>query len=135
MNHWIKPLLNLITNDITIRNNADLKMKSVYLYVYSRFSLMCLLFINIHEYANGVICMYDHWKQGNVIPYQNGYNNVQQCGIWDEISSFMGLVYDFPSCSKDFITIHEYANNIICITYHVISGVCQGFNLVPSLVV
>ena len=25
--------------------------------------------------------------------------------------------YDFPSCFKDFITIHEYAKNIICITY------------------
>ena len=44
----------------------------------------------------------------------------------------MGLVYDFPSCLKDFITIHEYANNIICLTYHVISGVCLGFNLIPN---
>ena len=33
--------------------------------------------------------------------------------------------YVFPSFFKDFITIHEYANNIICITYHVISGVSK----------
>ena len=41
----------------------------------------------------------------------------------------------FLSCFKDFITIHEYAKNIICITYHVIIGECLSFNLVPSLVV
>ena len=74
----MKPLLNYITNDITIRNNADLEMKSVYLCVYSRFSLICLLFMNIHEYANKIIFMYDHWMQGLVIPYQKWYDNMQQ---------------------------------------------------------
>ena len=74
----MKPLLNYITNDITIRNNVDLEMKSVYLCVYSRFSLICLLFMNIHEYANKIIFMYDHWMQGLVIPYQKWYNNMQQ---------------------------------------------------------
>ena len=54
----MKPLLNYITNDITKRNNADLEMKSVYLCVYSRFFLICLLFMNIHEYAKEIIaCM------------------------------------------------------------------------------
>ena len=66
----MKPLLNDITNDITIRNDADLEMKSAYLCVYSRFSLIYLLFMNIYEYANEIIFMYDHWMQGLVIPYQ-----------------------------------------------------------------
>ena len=47
----MKPLFKYITNDITICNNADLEMKSVYLCV---FSLIVYFFMNIHEYANEI---------------------------------------------------------------------------------
>ena len=70
--------------------------------------------MNIHEYANEIIFMYEHRMQGLVIPFQKWYNNMQQEWFWDEISWFMSLVYDFPSCFKYYIIIHEYAKNIIC---------------------
>ena len=85
----MKPLLNYITNDITIRNNADLEMKSVYLCVYSRFSLICLLFMNIHEHANEIIFMYDHWMQGlsyhignDIISCKNGDFGMKSVDLW-----------------------------------------------------
>ena len=33
------------------------------------------------------------------------------------------------------INIHEYANEIICISGHGMKGICLTFNLIPSLVV
>ena len=46
-----------------------------------------------------------------------------------------GSFYDFSLTFKDFINIHEYANQLICIPGHVVKGSCLSFNLVPSLVV
>ena len=63
-------------------------------------------------------------------------NDITTCNnddFWIKSVEFMGLFYDFPSCFKDFIIIHEYSNNIICITYHVVSSVCLSFNVVPRL--
>ena len=54
----------------------------------------------------------------------------------------MGLFYDFPSCFKDFITIHEYAKNIICITYTGYSNIkirsvykSNGTHLKPTVLI
>ena len=47
----MKTLLIHITNDITICNNEDLEIESVYLCVILQFSLICLL---SHEYS--LIC-------------------------------------------------------------------------------
>ena len=51
----MKTLLNYITNVITICNNDDLEMKSIYLCAFYDFSLFVYLFLNIHEYANEII--------------------------------------------------------------------------------
>ena len=47
----------------------------------------------------------------------------------------VSLFYDFLLIFKYLINIHEYANQIICITGHEMKGSCLSFNLVPSLVV
>ena len=64
-------------------------------------------------------------------------NDITTCNMRDVVMKSANFnfrsFYELPSCFKDFITIHEYANNIICIPYHMLSGVCLSFNLVPSL--
>ena len=40
-----------IANDLKTCNNNDLRLKSVYIFVYDS-SLIFNVFINIHEYAN-----------------------------------------------------------------------------------
>ena len=53
-----------------------------------------------------------------------------------EFSVFIMFFHDFSLFSKVFITMHEYANYIICISYQVIKGMCLScFTLVPSFVV
>ena len=43
--------------------------------------------------------------------------------------------YNFPLILKVFMYIHEYANQVICISGQGINGICITFNLVPRLVV
>ena len=45
-----------------------------------------------------------------------------------------GVFYDFYSFPKVFIYIHEYSNQIICISDQKKKGMRLRFNLVPSLV-
>ena len=40
--------------------------------------------------------------------------------------------YDFSLIFKFFINIHYYANKIICISGHVMKGLCLTFNMVQS---
>ena len=81
---------------ITICNNADLGMKSVYLCFYSRFSLICLLFMNIHEYANEITYI-----------FRNDITTCNKEDFWMKSVDLWVFFYDFPSCLKYFIIIHE----------------------------
>ena len=47
----------------------------------------------------------------------------------------MVVFYDIPLIFKVFINIHEYANEVICISGHRIKDICLTFSLVPRLVV
>ena len=67
--------------------------------------------------------------KGLVILYYKPYNNNDD--FW--MNSVSGSFLRFPSCFNDFIIIHEYANNKICITYHMVSGGCLSFNVVLSV--
>ena len=51
-----------------------------------------------------------------------------------EISLFM-VFYMISNSFKVFINIHEYANQIICISGYGMKGICLTFNLVQSFVV
>ena len=56
--------------------------------------------------------------------------------VWDWNQLFMVcFFYDFRLIFKVFIYIHEYANEVICISGHRMKGICLTFYLVPRLVV
>ena len=57
------------------------------------------------------------------------------CMVFGMKSVDLWVLFKISPHVLNLITIHEYANGIICITYHVISGVRLGLNLVPSLAV
>ena len=50
-------------------------------------------------------------------------------------SLFMDFFYDFSVIFNVFIKIHEYANQIICITYHKMKGLCLSFSMRPGSMV
>ena len=54
---------NCITDDFETCNNNGLGSKSVYLFVYN-FPLFFIVFINIDEYANYLICICNHLMKG-----------------------------------------------------------------------
>ena len=54
---------NCITDDLETCNNNGLGPKSVYLFVYN-FPLISNVFINVHEYANYIICICNHSIKG-----------------------------------------------------------------------
>ena len=45
------------------------------------------------------------------------------------------ILKEFVVIFYDFINNHEYANLIICITYHLLKEVCLSFRMRPSLVI
>ena len=52
-----------------------------------------------------------------------------------ELKSVIYVFYDLPLIFKVFINIHEYSNEVICISGHGMKGICLTFYLVPRLVV
>ena len=54
---------NCITDDLETCSNNGLGPKSVYLFVYN-FPLIFDVCINIHEYANYIICICNHLMKG-----------------------------------------------------------------------
>ena len=60
---WTCQIVSLITDDITTRNNDNIRLKSTCLSFLMMFPYFLTFFSNLHEianFANNIICMSDH---------------------------------------------------------------------------